>query len=82
VHVRRNTMSQQQRIPWTKLVASASCAAALGTFMAVTPTTTQAQAEGNCVYAGKEYSPGACRSGQRCSDDGKWFDDPSCTGAE
>ncbi len=71
-------MSQHRRIPWTKLVASASCATALGTFMALTPTTSQAQDEGNCVYAGKEYSPGACRGGQRCSNEGTWYDDSSC----
>jgi hypothetical protein len=81
-------MSQNQRISWMKLVASASCAIALGTFMVLSPAPTQAQSEivieepsggaANCVYAGEEYSPGACRGGQRCTNGGTWSDDRTC----
>ena len=77
-------MSEQKRIPWTKLVASASCATALGTYFALAPIPVNAQGEGDCIYAGQAYSSGACRGGQRC-DGGtsRWFDDSTCpAGAE
>lgn len=36
----------------------------------------------NCLYAGEEYSPGACRGGQRCQSDGTWRDDRNCPATE
>jgi uncharacterized membrane protein len=76
-------MEQPKRIPWTKLLATTSCATALGAYLAFAPPTSQAQEGEGCVYAGKEYSTGACRGGQRCLSDGNWYDDANCpAGAE
>lgn len=72
------------RIDWSKVVASTMCAIALVIFFIFAPTPTHSQVvpEGcTCMYAGEEYSEGACRDGQRCNcveGEGVWFDDENC----
>jgi hypothetical protein len=83
-------MSPRRKLTSIRLIAVTSCVLAFGAYGAFAPTPTHADIapileEGGgvtCLYAGSRYSEGACRPGQRCSNDGNgngvWVDDGSC----
>lgn len=60
------------RLTWTRLVGLSLCLVALATYTAYAPPSsaddfcTEGGCQCKCLYAGQEYSEGACRSGQRC----------------
>jgi hypothetical protein len=82
-------MSLPQKLKLTRLIAIASCLLAFGSYFTFAPTSyadiaplLDAEMGAQCTYAGQKYDVGACRSKQRCMNDGGgnpyWADDPSC----
>ena len=83
-------MSLPRKLKPTRLIAIASCLLAFGTYFVFAPPSAFADFGilldtdfgTQCTYAGQKYDVGACRSKQRCMNDGNgnplWQDDPSC----
>lgn len=61
-----------------RAIAMGLCLCAIGafSFWGHAPVVREAHADDGvvCLYAGLEYSVGACRDGQRCSETGTWID--------
>lgn len=77
-------MSFRRKLTSVRALAVTSCLLAFGVYAAFMPPPSSAdEAAGvTCSYAGKSYSEGACRGGQRCVSDGNgggvWSDDTEC----
>lgn len=82
-------MNLLRRLTSVRLIAVTSCILAFGAYGVFAPTPTRADiaplldpGSVTCLYAGQKYSEGACRPGQRCTNDGNgngvWVDDGSC----
>lgn len=83
-------MSLLRKLKSLRLIAIASCLLAFGAYFVLAPAPSSAQDEmfmleesaSQCTYAGAKYDVGACRSKQRCMNDGSgnpyWADDPQC----
>lgn len=61
-----------------RAIAMSLCLCAVGvfSFWGTASVVREVHADGGvvCLYAGLEYSVGACRDGQRCSETGTWID--------
>lgn len=81
-------MRLPQKLRLIRLTAIASCLFAFAIYFALASTPSSAdiapllEAGAQCTFAGQKYDVGACRSKQRCMNDGQgnpyWADDPSC----
>lgn len=77
-------MSLRRKLTSVRTLAVTSCLLAFGVYAAFVPPPSRAEEEASvsCTYAGKTYSEGACRGGQRCVSDGNgggvWSDDTEC----
>ena len=84
-------MSLRRKLTSVRGLALTSCLLAYGAYAAFMPSTTGAQVAPMtppggggviCLYGGQRYSEGACRGGQRCTNNGSgggiWVDDTGC----
>jgi len=82
-------MSLRRKLTSVRALAFTSCLLAFGIYASFAPPPSHAEivpfyeTEGvTCTYAGKSYSEGACRGGQRCGNNGSgggiWYDDTTC----